>query len=99
MQKNRRIHEIQKRKIELVYLLKNYFFHHFIDNFSTLLLRKINGVDMFNMVDYFNFDLIWLTPSLAWRECCAESKLVQRGIDTIVCTLIFFFFAFIFTQI
>ena len=40
------------------YLLDNDFFHSFVNNFSPLLLCKINGFDIFNIVDFFQ--ICWL---------------------------------------
>ena len=35
------------------YLLNNYFFCQFVNNFQTLLLCKINVLDFFDMSDFF----------------------------------------------
>ena len=40
------------------YLLDNYFFLQFFDNFSALLLCEINVLDIFNISDFFQFFVI-----------------------------------------
>ena len=56
IQKNQRMHSNMKRKIITVYSLKEYCFYQFVIN-SPKLLCKLNGLDMFNIVDIFIFSL------------------------------------------
>ena len=40
-----------KKRIGYLMFLNNYFVHQFVDNFPSLLLRKINAIDFIDMND------------------------------------------------
>ena len=50
--------EMKKTDSSLITYQKNYFVYQFVDNFSELLLCKINILDFFDMGDFFQIFVI-----------------------------------------